>query len=105
MIHPDDRLKLQHFLRNWHRENAPIIRSIGVICANGEVVWGDVRVTMIPGLDGDSAAVSMVEDITERLAAQEHNQRLQHDLDAARERATLDILPAEFPMISIICWA
>ncbi|PQJ95854.1 hypothetical protein CXB77_11785 [Chromatium okenii] len=33
MIHPMIVLKLQHFLRNWHRENAPIIRSIGVICA------------------------------------------------------------------------
>ncbi|PQJ96891.1 hypothetical protein CXB77_05255 [Chromatium okenii] len=54
------------------------------------MVWGDVRVTLIPGLDGDIALpVTMVEDITERLAAQEHNQRLQRDLDAARERATI----------------
>ncbi len=91
MIHPDDRPAIaQHFaeliggVRDSYQLNRRYLRP------NGEVVWGDVRVTLIPNLnDNAPLPVAMVEDITERLAAQEHNQQLQRELDATRERATI----------------
>lgn len=91
MIYPEDRDEIQTLFaelmsgtRTGYQVNRRYLRP------DGEVRWGEVRVTLIPGLDGEMPLpVAMVEDITERLAAQEHNQRLQFDLDAARERATI----------------
>ncbi|MBK1641300.1 hypothetical protein CKO12_05310 [Chromatium okenii] len=91
MIHPDDRPAIaQHFaeltsgVRDSYQLNRRYLRP------NGDVVWGDVRVTLIPNLaDNAPLPVAMVEDITERLAAQEHNQQLQRELEATRERATI----------------
>jgi PAS domain S-box-containing protein len=91
MIHPEDRPAIAQLfseLTSGVRDSYQINRRY--LRPNGEVVWGDVRVTLTPNpADATPLPVVMVEDITERIAAQERNQQLQIELEATRERATI----------------
>ncbi|AFL72621.1 PAS domain S-box protein [Thiocystis violascens] len=91
MIYEDDRAETDRLFaellsgqRDSYRMNRRYVRP------NGEIVWGDLRVTLMPGEAGESPLpVGIVEDITEKLVAQADNKRLQHELESARERETI----------------
>ncbi|MBK5964223.1 hypothetical protein CCR95_09025 [Thiocystis minor] len=91
MIHEDDRAETDRLFtelmsgqRDSYRMNRRYRRP------NGEIVWGDLRVMLMPVAEGEPPLpVGMVEDITERMAVQADNQRLQRELESARERETI----------------
>jgi PAS domain S-box-containing protein len=91
LIHADDRAEIkQRFaeLMAGQRDSYHLIRRY--LRPNGEIAWGDLRVTLMPVAAGEPPLpVGIVEDITEKRAFQADNQRLQGELDSARERETI----------------
>ncbi|WP_295399635.1 PAS domain S-box protein [uncultured Thiocystis sp.] len=94
MSHPEDLAEeLGRFMALLSGQHRGYRMNKRYVRPNGEVVWGDLRVTLMPTVEGEPPlVVGIVEDITEKLATQADNLRLQRDLETARERETIGYL-------------
>lgn len=92
LLHPDERERVNAAWRDAVRAGHPFQAEVRMQRPDGGAVWARLQASTAKGEGGSSAILLLVENITERKAAESVLRRAEEDLFAEKERAqvTLD---------------
>jgi PAS domain S-box-containing protein len=110
LVHPDDRTEERvHFNALINGREAQYRLTTRFLHPDGRIVWGDLRMTLLPTApDAPPAPLAMVEDVTQLHLAQERRRELEETLAAytARLEELLELvnqaLPPEQQVVSLL---
>lgn len=96
-IHPDDQSQVRGLIESARKERKLYEAQYRIRNAKGETIWLDGRGKFIKSDEGEDILVGVLLDVSDLMAAKEHNELLAHEM-AHRVKNSLSLLSGMFRM-------